>query len=73
MAVVELSKFLVFAKGQYADEAEKAGADYVGAEDLLERIESGWLDFNYAIATPDLMGLVGKVARILGPRGLLPE
>jgi large subunit ribosomal protein L1 len=66
-------KILVFAKGQYADEAEKAGADYVGAEDLIERVESGWLDFNYAIATPDLMGLVGKVARILGPRGLLPN
>ncbi|MBY0109603.1 MAG: 50S ribosomal protein L1 [Candidatus Babeliaceae bacterium] len=66
-------KILVFAKGQYADQAEKAGADYVGAEDLIERIESGWLDFNYAIATPDLMGLVGKVARILGPRGLLPN
>ena len=63
----------MFAKGQYADQAEKAGADYVGAEDLIERIESGWLDFNYAIATPDLMGLVGKVARILGPRGLLPN
>lgn len=66
-------KILVFAKGQYADQAEKAGADYVGAEELIERIESGWLDFNYAIATPDLMGLVGKVARILGPRGLLPN
>lgn len=66
-------KILVFAKGQYADQAEKSGADYVGAEDLIERIESGWLDFNYAIATPDLMGLVGKVARILGPRGLLPN
>ena len=66
-------KILVFAKGQYADEAEKAGADYVGAEDLIERIESGWVDFNYAIATPDLMGLVGKAARVLGPRGLLPN
>jgi large subunit ribosomal protein L1 len=66
-------KILVFAKGQYADEAEKAGADYVGAEDLIARIESGWLDFNYALATPDLMGMVGKVARLLGPRGLLPN
>lgn len=66
-------KILVFARGQYADQAEKAGADYVGAEDLIERIESGWFDFNYAVATPDLMGLVGKVARILGPRGLLPN
>lgn len=66
-------KIAVFAKGQYADQAEKAGADVVGAEDLIERIEGGWLDFNYAIATPDLMGLVGKVARVLGPRGLLPN
>ena len=66
-------KIAVFAKGQHADEAEKAGADYVGAEDLVERIEGGWLDFNYAVATPDLMGLVGKVAKILGPKGLLPN
>lgn len=64
---------LVFAKGDYADQAKKAGADYVGADDLIEKIESGWLDFNYAIATPDMMGLVGKVAKILGPRGLLPN
>ncbi len=67
------TKVLVFAKGDYADQALKAGADYVGAEDLVEKIESGWLDFNYAIATPDLMGLVGKVAKILGPRGILPN
>jgi large subunit ribosomal protein L1 len=66
-------KVLVFAKGDYADAAQKAGADYVGAEDLIEKIESGWLDFNYAVATPDLMGLVGKAAKILGPRGLLPN
>lgn len=66
-------KVLVFAKGDYADAATKAGADYVGAEDLIEKIESGWLDFNYAVATPDLMGLVGKAAKILGPRGLLPN
>jgi large subunit ribosomal protein L1 len=66
-------KILVFAKGDYADAAHKAGADYVGAEDLIEKIESGWLDFNYAIATPDLMGLVGKVAKLLGPKGLLPN
>jgi large subunit ribosomal protein L1 len=66
-------KIVVFAKGDYAQEALKAGADYVGAEDLVEKIESGWLDFNYSIATPDLMGLVGKVARVLGPKGLLPN
>lgn len=66
-------KVLVFAKGDYAQEAQKAGADYVGTDDLVAKIESGWLDFDYAIATPDLMGLVGKVAKKLGPRGLLPN
>jgi large subunit ribosomal protein L1 len=66
-------KVLVFAKGDYAEQAEKAGADYIGAEDLVEKIESGWMDFTYAIATPDLMGLVGRLAKILGPRGLLPN
>ncbi len=66
-------KVLVFAKGDYAEAARKAGADYVGAEDLIEKIEGGWLDFNNAVATPDLMGLVGKVAKILGPRGLVPN
>lgn len=66
-------KIAVFAKGDYADQALKAGADYVGAEDLVQKIESGWLDFNYAVATPDLMGLVGRVAKVLGPRGLLPN
>ncbi len=66
-------KIAVFAKGDHAEAARKAGADYVGAEDLIEKIEGGWLDFNNAIATPDLMGLVGKVAKILGPRGLVPN
>lgn len=66
-------KIAVFAKGDYAEEAKKAGADYVGAEDLVEKIEGGILDFNYAIATPDLMGLVGRVAKILGPRNLMPN
>lgn len=66
-------KIAVFAKGEYADAAIKAGADFVGAEDLIEKIETGWLDFNVAVATPDLMGLVGKVAKILGPRGLVPN
>lgn len=66
-------RVLVFAKGAYADQAKEAGADFVGAEDLVEKIEGGWMDFDYAVATPDLMGLVGKLAKILGPRGLLPN
>lgn len=66
-------RVIVFAKGDYADQAEKAGANLVGAEDLVEKISGGWLDFDYAVATPDLMGLVGKLAKLLGPRGLLPN
>lgn len=66
-------KVLVFAKGDYVEQAKKAGADYVGAEELVEKINGGWLDFQYAVATPDVMNLVGKVAKILGPRGLLPN
>ena len=67
------ARVLVFAKGEYADKATAAGADFVGAEDLVKKIEDGWFDFEYAVATPDLMGLVGKVAKILGPLGLLPN
>jgi large subunit ribosomal protein L1 len=64
---------IVFAKGEFADAAKKAGADFVGMEDLIEKVQGGWLDFDYAVATPDVMGAVGVLARILGPRGLLPN
>jgi large subunit ribosomal protein L1 len=66
-------RVIVFAKGAPAVDAEKAGADLVGAEDLIEKIEKGWMDFEFAVATPDMMGPVGKLAKILGPRGLLPN
>jgi large subunit ribosomal protein L1 len=66
-------RVVVFAKGEKDREAREAGADVVGAEDLVERIQGGWLEFDTAIATPDLMGQVGRLGKILGPRGLMPN
>jgi large subunit ribosomal protein L1 len=63
----------VFAKGEKEREAREAGADTVGAEDLVERVQGGWTDFDTAIATPDLMGQVGRLGKVLGPRGLMPN
>lgn len=66
-------RVLVFTKGEKEREAREAGADYTGCEDLIEKIQQGWVEFDRAIATPDVMGLVGRLGKILGPRGLMPN
>ena len=66
-------RVIVFAKGEKASEAEEAGAEVAGAEDLVKKISDGWLDFDKVIATPDLMGMVSKLGKVLGPRGLMPN
>jgi len=69
----KVARVIVFAKGEKEKEATEAGADVVGAEDLAEKIQKGWLEFDSAIATPDMMGVVGRLGKILGPRGLMPN
>ncbi len=66
-------RVLVFAKGEKEREATEAGADYAGAESLVEKVQQGWLEFDKTVATPDVMGVVGKLGKILGPRGLMPN
>ncbi len=70
----KVARVLVFAKGDKADEAEKAGADYVGAEELIPKIQNdNWFEFDVVVATPDMMGVVGRLGKVLGPKGLMPN
>lgn len=69
----KVTRVLVFAKGPKEAEAQEAGADYVGGDDLVEKIKDGWLEFDKTVATPDMMGVVGKIGRVLGPRNLMPN